>query len=63
MREATENLDESYRVDRHGEALEAIHAKDALALKNAIVADIQEGAGHLGRKRFLEVEWCQRGQR
>ncbi|MHA6643911.1 GntR family transcriptional regulator [Mesorhizobium sp. A623] len=63
MREATENLDESYRVDRHFEALEAIRAKDAQALKDAICADIQEGAGHLGRKRFLEVEWRQRGQR
>ena len=56
MREATENLDESYRVDRHAQALEAIDAKDATALKAAITADIQDGAGHLGHKRFLDVE-------
>jgi DNA-binding GntR family transcriptional regulator len=55
MREATENLDESYRVDRHEEALEAIRNKDSAALRDAITADIQEGAGHLGRKRFLDV--------
>ena len=56
MREATENLDESYRVDRHGEAMDAIRQQDATALKAAITADIQEGAGHLGHKRFLDVE-------
>lgn len=56
MREATENLDESYRVDRHAEALEAIRQQDAAALTAAIAADIQEGSGHLGRKRFLDVE-------
>ena len=56
MREATENLHESYRVDRHAEALEAIRNGNAEALKLAITADIQDGAGHLGRTRFLEVE-------
>lgn len=56
MREATENLHESYRVDRHAEALAAIRAQDAEALKRAITDDIQDGAGHLGRTRFLEVE-------
>ncbi len=56
MREATENLDESYRVDRHVQALDAIAAKDVVALKVAITADIQDGAGHLGHKRFLDVE-------
>ena len=55
MREATVNLDESYRVDRHGEAIEAIRAKDVSALKQAITADIQDGAGHLGRKHLLDV--------
>lgn len=63
MREATENLDESYRVDRHAEALEAIQQQDAAALKAAITADIQEGAGHLGRKRFLDVEAQQRASK
>lgn len=56
MREATENLDESYRIDRHAQALEAIVARDVTALKAAITADIQDGAGHLGHKRFLDVE-------
>lgn len=56
MREATENLHESYRVDRHAEAMAAIRAQDVDALRQAIVADIQDGAGHLGRTRFLEVE-------
>jgi DNA-binding GntR family transcriptional regulator len=56
MREATENLDESYRVDRHAQALEAIGLKDVEGLKAAITADIQEGVGYLGHKRFLDVE-------
>lgn len=55
MREATENLHESYLVDRHAEALEAIRARDAEALKLAIAADIQDGAGHLGRRQFLDA--------
>ncbi|MDI7863491.1 GntR family transcriptional regulator [Rhizobiaceae bacterium n13] len=55
MREATENLHESYLVDRHAEALEAIRARDAEALKAAIAADIQDGAGHLGRRQFLDA--------
>ncbi|WP_167540377.1 hypothetical protein [Rhizobium mesoamericanum] len=63
MRKATENLDESYRVDRHAEALEAIRQQDAAALTAAIAADIQEGSGHLGRKRFLDVELKQFGSR
>lgn len=56
MREATANLHESYRVDRHAEALDAIRQQDGEALKRAIIADIQDGTGHLGRTRFLEVE-------
>ena len=55
MREATENLHENYLVDRHAEALEAIRRRDAEALKAAIAADIQDGAGHLGRRQFLDV--------
>ena len=55
MREATENLHENYLVDRHAEALEAIRRRDAEALKVAIAADIQDGAGHLGRRQFLDV--------
>ena len=55
MREATANLDQSYRVDRHVEAIEAIRKKDVEALKQAIADDIQDGAGHLGRKRLLDV--------
>ncbi|MDX3926189.1 MAG: GntR family transcriptional regulator [Shinella sp.] len=55
MRRATENLHESYLVDRHAEALEAIRAKNVVALKAAIAADIQDGAGHLGRAQFLHV--------
>jgi len=56
MREATESLDESGRVDRHAQALAALAARDAAALKAAITADIQDGAGHRGHKRFLEVK-------
>lgn len=52
MREATANLAESYRVDRHAEAIQAIADRDVTALKQAIAADIQDGVGHLGR-RFL----------
>jgi DNA-binding GntR family transcriptional regulator len=49
MRLATANLEESYRIDRHAEAMDAIRSNDASALKAAIVADIQDGIGHLGR--------------
>ncbi|MDO1584857.1 GntR family transcriptional regulator [Rhizobium oryzicola] len=49
MRAATANLAESYRVDRHAEAMQAIDAKNADALRAAITADIQDGVGHLGR--------------
>ncbi len=33
MREATENLEETYRFDRHAEAMQAIRDKDAEALR------------------------------
>lgn len=49
MRLATANLEESYRIDRHAEAMDAIRSRDASALKAAIIADIQDGIGHLGR--------------
>lgn len=55
MREATAHLDQSYVIDRHVEAIEAIRRKDVDALKAAIAADIQDGAGHVGRQRLLNV--------
>ena len=55
MREATENLEETYRFDRHAEAMQALKDQDAAALRNAIVSDIQDGAGYLGRKRFMRT--------
>jgi DNA-binding GntR family transcriptional regulator len=55
MREAVAHLDQSYQVDRHVEAIEAIRRRDAVALKEAITADIQDGAGHVGRQRLREV--------
>jgi DNA-binding GntR family transcriptional regulator len=55
MREATAHLGESYRIDRHVEAIEAIRKQDAQALKQAITADIQDGAGHVGRKRLSAI--------
>jgi DNA-binding GntR family transcriptional regulator len=55
MREAVAHLQESYQVDRHVEAIEAIRRKDAVALKEAIIADIQDGSGHIGRQRLRDV--------
>ncbi|HUH48670.1 MAG TPA: GntR family transcriptional regulator [Mycoplana sp.] len=55
MRHAAENHWQSYQVDRHAEALDAIRKKDAEALKTAITADIQDGAGYLGRAQFLDA--------
>lgn len=49
MRLATAKLEESYRIDRHAEALDAIRKNDPKALSAAIEADIQDGVGHLGR--------------
>lgn len=47
MRLATSNLSESYRIDRHAEALAAIKVGSAAALTAAIEADIRDGLGHL----------------
>lgn len=55
MREAVAHLQQSYQVDRHVEAIEAIRRRDVAALKEAITADIQDGAGHIGRQRLREV--------
>ena len=55
MRRAGETLSETYQVDRHAEALAAIVARDAEALKAAIVADIRDGTGHLGRGHFERI--------
>lgn len=55
MRLATAKLEESYRIDRHAEALDAIRARDAVALSAAIEADIQDGVGHLGRHFLREA--------
>ncbi|WP_280773743.1 GntR family transcriptional regulator [Rhizobium sp. SG_E_25_P2] len=55
MREAVAHLEQSYQVDRHMEAIEAIKRRDAAALRDAITADIQDGAGHVGRQRLLDM--------
>ena len=55
MRLATAKLEDSYRIDRHAEAMEAIRNSDTAALARAIEADIQDGVGHLGR-HFLREE-------
>lgn len=52
MRRAGEMLSQTYQVDRHAEALAAIVRQDAEALKAAIIADIRDGTGHLGRGHF-----------
>lgn len=54
MRLATAKLEESYRIDRHAEAIDAIRTRDAEALSRAIEADIQDGVGHLGRHFLTE---------
>jgi len=48
MRYALESLDDRYAVDRHGEALDAIRARNRMALRLAIESDIRDGIGHLG---------------
>lgn len=53
MRLATAKLEDSYRIDRHAEAMAAIRNNDPVALSQAIEADIQDGVGHLGR-HFLK---------
>jgi len=53
MRLATAKLEDSYRIDRHAEAMAAIRNNDPSALSRAIEADIQDGVGHLGR-HFLK---------
>lgn len=52
MCRAGETLFTTYQIDRHAEALDAIVARDAEALKAAIAADIRDGTGHLGHKHF-----------
>lgn len=41
-------------IDRHKDALLALHARDAEALGAAIAADIAEGVGRLGRALLLQ---------
>ncbi|MCR6498124.1 GntR family transcriptional regulator [Shinella sp. CPCC 101442] len=55
MRRAGEAFSADYQVDRHAEALIAIVAQDAEALKAAIAADIRDGTGHLGRGHFERI--------
>ena len=55
MRRAGETLSTTYQVDRHAEALAAIAAGDAEALKAAIAADIRDGTGHLGQMHFEQM--------
>ena len=55
MREATERLEETYPFDRHAEAMQAIRDRDTAALRQAIASDIQDGAGNLGRRRFVST--------
>ncbi|QFR33643.1 GntR family transcriptional regulator [Ancylobacter sp. TS-1] len=47
MRLALADLERHYTVDRHAEALSALRAGDAAALRRAIEADIRDGIGHL----------------
>ncbi|MCK0206530.1 GntR family transcriptional regulator [Starkeya koreensis] len=47
MRLALADLERHYTVDRHAEALAALRAGDAAALRRAIEADIRDGIGHL----------------
>lgn len=54
-REAVAHLDSGRQVDSHVEAIEAIRRKAAAALKDASTADVQDGAGHVGRKRLVDV--------
>lgn len=50
LRRAIEADDSRYSVDRHLEALAAIRARDAMALRIAIEADIRDGIQHIGIK-------------
>ena len=47
MRMALADLDRHYPVDRHAQALVALEARDEMALRAAIEADIRDGIGHL----------------
>lgn len=44
---------EFYPVDRHREALAALHKKDAEALKAAIAADVEDGVSRVGTSELL----------
>jgi len=54
MRMALGSLEGRYSVDRHGEALDAIHLRDRRALRIAIESDIRDGIGHIGALKMRE---------
>jgi DNA-binding GntR family transcriptional regulator len=56
MRAALEDLPSQDADDHHAEALAAIAARDATALRRAIRADIQTGIGHLAQSGRLARE-------
>ena len=48
LRRAIMSSDTHYAVDRHHEALAALRARDTMALRIAIEADIRDGISHIG---------------
>ncbi len=48
LRRAIMSSDAHYAVDRHHEALTALRARDTMALRIAIEADIRDGISHIG---------------
>ncbi|WP_147418201.1 hypothetical protein [Salinisphaera sp. Q1T1-3] len=56
LRRAIGHIGTGYVVDRHAEALDAVAAQDAQALRFAIEADVGEGLGALREQDRARLE-------
>lgn len=56
LRLAIHHIGSDYIVDRHAEALRAVAARDAQALRFAIEADVREGLGSLTEADWRDLE-------
>ncbi|MGR3571590.1 GntR family transcriptional regulator [Brevirhabdus sp.] len=54
-RVAAHYISEHYLVDRHAEILDAMRARDPIAISVAVEADIRDGVGRMGRTALRKI--------
>jgi DNA-binding GntR family transcriptional regulator len=55
LRIAARHVKELYKIDRHGEALTALRARDPVDLNDAIENDIKDGVGHMSEQALQAI--------